>query len=56
MEGIPEGAPAPAMDASRTSFSPQYQPEEVYEIAARLMRNMPKKDRESLKRTKDKAA
>jgi Mn-containing catalase len=56
VEGIPEGAPAPARDASRTSFSPQYQPEEVYEIAARLMKNMPKKDRESLKRTKDRAA
>jgi len=44
-EGIPEAAPAPRMEASRVTFSPQYQPEEVYEIAARLMENMPKKER-----------
>jgi len=56
VEGIPEGAPVPAMEASRVSFSPQYQPDEVYEIAARLMRDMPRRDRETLKRGKDKAA
>jgi hypothetical protein len=56
LEGVPEGAPVPAMGASRVSFAPQYEPEEIYEIAARLMKHMPKRERESLKRPRRRAA
>jgi Mn-containing catalase len=56
VEGIPEGAPAKPMEESPTSFAPQYETEEIYEIAARLMRDMPKSERKTLKRDRERAA
>jgi Mn-containing catalase len=41
VEGTPEGAPVPDMEAVTNEFSPDYHPEELFEIAARLMKDMP---------------
>ncbi|HYP15055.1 MAG TPA: manganese catalase family protein [Bryobacteraceae bacterium] len=38
VDGIPKGGPTPEGKASPTQFSPDYAPEEIYEIAARLMK------------------
>jgi Mn-containing catalase len=38
--GHPEGAPAPEGSASLAGFAPEYMPEEVFDIATRLMRKM----------------
>jgi Mn-containing catalase len=40
IQGAPEGAPIPDFDASTSQFSPDYTPEEIYEIAKRLMKNV----------------
>jgi len=40
VDGHPEGAAAPEGTANQAGFAPNYQPEEMYEIAKRLMRNM----------------
>ncbi len=54
VDAIPEGVPTPDMPASPTSFSPDYDPEEIYEIAARLMKNMSgQNDAKSLKRRRE---
>lgn len=38
--GAPEGAPIPDFEASTSQFSPDFTPEEIYEIAAKLMQNV----------------
>lgn len=38
VEGTPEGAEGPVVGQSKSQFSPDYAPEEVYEIAAKLMK------------------
>lgn len=37
VQGHPEGAEAPVVGESRSQFSPDYAPEEIYEIAAKMM-------------------
>ena len=38
--GAPEGAPIPDFQASTSQFSPDYTPEEIYDIAQKLMQNV----------------
>ncbi len=38
--GHPEGGDAPEGTPNQTGFAPQYEPEEIFDIAKRLMRNM----------------
>lgn len=38
--GSPQGAPVPDFEASTSQFSPDYSPEEIYEIAQRLMQGV----------------
>lgn len=40
VQGHPEGGPAPEGTPNQTGFAPQYEPEEIFDIAKRLMRNM----------------
>lgn len=40
VQGAPEGGAAPEGTPNQAGFSPQYEPEEIFEIAKRLMRNM----------------
>ena len=37
VKGTPEGAEGPVVGESRSQFSPDYAPEEIYEIAAKMM-------------------
>jgi len=37
VKGMPEGGDAPDVHESRSQFSPDYAPEEIYEIAAKMM-------------------
>ena len=38
VKGTPEGAEGPVVGESRANFSPDYAPEEIYEIAAKMMK------------------
>jgi Mn-containing catalase len=40
IQGHPEGGAAPEGTPNQSGFSPDYAPEEIFEIAARLMKNM----------------
>jgi Mn-containing catalase len=40
VKGMPQGAPMPDSAATPYQFSPQYDPAEIYEIAAKLMKKM----------------
>jgi Mn-containing catalase len=40
IQGAPEGGDAPEGTPNQAGFSPDYEPEEIFEIAKRLMRNM----------------
>ncbi|HYZ87341.1 MAG TPA: manganese catalase family protein [Bryobacteraceae bacterium] len=40
LDGIPQGGPMPDAEPTKTQFSPQYDPSEIYEIAARLMKKV----------------
>jgi Mn-containing catalase len=40
VDGMPPGGPMADAPATPTQFSPQYDPSEIYEIAARLMKKM----------------
>lgn len=40
VQGHPEGGAAPEGTPNQSGFSPDYAPEEIFEIAARLMKNM----------------
>jgi Mn-containing catalase len=40
VQGHPEGGAAPEGTPNQSGFSPDYAPEEIFDIAARLMRNM----------------
>jgi Mn-containing catalase len=40
LQGAPEGVPAPDIKASPSQFSPDYAPEEIYEIAKKMMANV----------------
>lgn len=39
VQGAPEGAEGPVVGESRSQFSPDYAPEEIYQIAAKLMKS-----------------
>ena len=38
LQGAPEGAPGPDVSGTTSLFSPDYAPEEIFEIAAKLMK------------------
>lgn len=40
IQGAPEGAPVPDFNASPSQFCPDYAPEEIYEIAKKMMANV----------------
>lgn len=40
IQGTPTGAPIPDIQASTSQFSPDYSPEEIYEIAQKLMKQV----------------
>ncbi len=39
-EGIPQGGPRPDFGSSQSEYAPEYAPEEIFEIAQRLMQRM----------------
>jgi Mn-containing catalase len=42
VQGAPDGAPVPDFKASKSEFSPDYAPEEIFEITQKLMKNVKK--------------